>query len=248
MSSLDVELDGRVALVTGAAGGIGRAVCEVLRARGATVAGVDLNADGCLRYDVGTEAGARAMIDATVADCGRLDILVLNAGVQHVSRIDSFPLPEWDRLMGVMLRGPFIAMQHAWPYLTARPGGRIVVTGSTSSVVAEPHKAAYVAAKHGVLGLVRVAALEGGPLGLTANAVGPGWVRSDIMERQIESLMRVNELSREQVLAQMVSRHPVKRFVETREVAESIAFLASPRASAINGHLLPVDFGTLASW
>jgi 3-hydroxybutyrate dehydrogenase len=248
MGNSSSELDGRVALVTGADGGIGRVTCASLRELGATVVGVDQHGEDCLQIDVGSEAGAKEMVASTVAEHGRLDILVLNAGIQHIAPISSFPLDEWDRLLNVMLRGPFIAIQQAWDYLTATPGGRIVVTGSATSVLGETHKAAYVAAKHGVLGLVKVAALEGGPVGLTANAVGPGWVRTTIVERQLADLMELHGLSRQAMLERMVSRHPIKRFVEPREVADTIAFLASPRASAINGQLISVDLGTVIAW
>jgi 3-hydroxybutyrate dehydrogenase len=239
-----VRLKDKVAVVTGAAGGLGVSICEVFEREGARVVPVDLQGDA-LRLDVGSDEGNRAMVDEALARHGRLDALVLNAGAQHVAPIPEFPEHEWDRLFDVMVKGPWLAMRHAWPHV-ARPGGRVVVTASGSSYIAERYKSAYVAAKHAVLGLVRVAALEGGPFGMTANAVGPGWMRTPMVETQLAEQMRLHGRSREEVIESMVDRHPVKRFVEPEEVASTIAFLASDEASGINGSFVPVDLGTLA--
>lgn len=241
------RLSGKVAVVTGAAGGLGATLCEVLREEGAEVVGVDVAGDGVLHLDIGTDEGNRDMVDDVLGRHGRLDVLVLNAGVQHLAPIGEFPEAEWDRLFCVMVKGPFLAMKHGWRALTERPGGRIVVTASTSSFIGEAYKSAYVAAKHAVLGLIRVAAIEGGPLGLTANAVAPGWMRTPMVENQLASQMELHGRSRDDVMATMVGRQPVKRFAETEEVARTIAFLASDAASGINGACVPVDLGTLVS-
>lgn len=241
------SLHDRVAIVTGAAGGLGTAIQRVFEREGARVVPVDLHGHGCLHADIATESGNQAMIDVALERFGRIDVLVLNAGVQHMSPIADFPVQEWDRLMDVMAKGPFLAMKSAWPHLIARPGGRIVVTASGSSLMGETFKSAYVAAKHAVAGLVKVAALEGGPAGLTANAVAPGWMRTQMVEGQVTDQMQLNDLSRQEVIDSMVGRQPVKRFLETTEVAEVIAFLASDRASGINGALVPVDLGATAS-
>lgn len=242
-----LPLAGRVALVTGAAGGLGTAIRTVFEDDGAHVVGVDIAGEDVLTADVATEEGNCAMVDATLERHGRLDVLVLNAGVQFMAPILEFPLHEWERLFDVMAKGPFLAMKHAWPHLTERPGGRIIVTASASSFIAEAHKCAYVAAKHAVAGLVKVAALEGGPHGLTVNAVAPGWMRTPMVEQQLEDQMRLHEAARDEVVAAMVGRQPAKRFLETTEVANLVAFLASERASGINGACLPVDLGALAS-
>jgi len=239
-------LAGRVALVTGAAGALGRAVTDEFEARGATVAGVDLQGEGCLHADVATAEGNRAAVAATVAEHGRLDILVLNAGIQHMAPLPTFPEERWRRLLDVMLTGPFLAMQAAWPHLVERPGGRILVTASTSSFVAERYKAAYVAAKHAVLGLVKVAALEGAEHGLTANAVAPSWMRTPLVENQVADRVRLLGRTREEVIAEMVGEQAAPRFVEPAEVAATLAFLAGERASGITGACIPVDLGAMA--
>ena len=239
-------LQGRVAIVTGADGGLGREVCSVLEREGASVVRVDLNGKDCLSLDVGSEEGNQQMVEAALNRHGRLDTLVLNAGLQFMAPIPEFPLAQWTRLMDVMVTGPFLAMKYAWEALTAKPGGRIVVTTSAGSFVAERFKAAYVAAKHAAAGLVKVAALEGGPVGLTANAVAPGWMMTGLVEGQIADQVRLHGKSRDEIIAGWLSQAAVGRAVETREVAETIAFLASERASGVNGTVVPVDLGLLA--
>jgi len=240
------RLDDRVALVTGAAGGLGRAICEALRDRGATVVGADVAGGADVLCDASTVEGNRRMVEAALETHGRLDILVLNAGNQHLAPLPDFAESEWDRLMSLMVKGPFLAIREAWSAITARPGGRVLVTASTSSFVAEPYKAAYVAAKHAVLGLVKVTALEGAALGLTANAVAPSWMRTPLVEGQLEERMRLYGTTRDEAIAAIVVDHPVKRFVEPGEVADVLAFLASPAASGVNGACVPVDLGALA--
>ena len=176
---------------------------------------------------------------------GRIDILVLNAGAQHVAPLAEFPDREWDRLMDVYLKGPFLAMKAAWASLTAHPNGRIIVTASTSSFLAEPYKAAYIAARHGILGLVKVAALEGAASSLTVNAVAPAWMNTTPVLRQLSEQARLMGIS-EEVLDTFLSRRHTKRFVRTAEAAATFAFLASTAASAITGACIPVDLGLLA--
>ena len=240
-------LTGRVAVLTGAAGGLGSTTVQALRRAGATVVPVDVHGDDCLIADVSTAEGNRAMVEAALERHGRLDIVVLNAGAQAMNPIASYPEADWDRLMNLMVKGPFLAMKFAWPHLTRQPGGRIIVTASTVSLAGAPYKAAYVAAKHAVLGLVKVAALEGAAAGLTANAVAPGWMGTSLADDQIPDHMRLRGMSRDEVIASMVAEQPAKRFVDTAEVAALITFLAGDGGSAINGACIPVDTGTLAS-
>jgi 3-hydroxybutyrate dehydrogenase len=239
-------LSGRVAIVTGAAGGLGSAAVRALRHAGATVVPVDARGDDCLVADVATAEGNQKMVDLALRRHGRLDILVLNAGAQAMNPIASYAEADWDRLMNLMVKGPFLAMKAAWPQLTRQRGGRIIVTSSTAGLVGAPYKAAYVAAKHAVLGLVKVAALEGAAAGLTANAVAPGWMATPLADNQIRDHVRLRGISRDDVIAGMIAEQPAGRFVETAEVAALITFLAGPGGSAINGACIPVDTGTLA--
>jgi 3-hydroxybutyrate dehydrogenase len=246
LSPLSGRLAGRVAILTGAAGALGRVVWQSLEDAGASVVPVDLHGDGCLIADVGTSDGNQQMVDVALARHGHLDILILNAGTQAMSPIASYAEKDWDKLMDLMVKGPFLAMKFAWPHLTRQPGGRIIVTSSTLGLEAAPYKAAYVAAKHAVIGLMKVAALEGATSGLTANAVLPGWMYTPIVEKQIQDHISLKGTSREEVIASMVEEHPAKRFVETAEVASLITFLASTDASGISGASIPVDTGGLA--
>lgn len=239
-------LSGRVAILTGAAGGLGSATLQALRHAGATVVPVDLHGDDCVIADVASAEGNRQMVNLALERHGRLDILILNAGAQAMNPIVSYSEDDWDRLMNLMVKGPFLAMKFAWPHLTREPGGRIIVTSSTLGLEGAPYKAAYVAAKHAVLGLVKVAALEGAAAGLTANAVAPGWMRTSIADNQIRDHMRLRGMSRDEVIAAMVAEQPARRFVETAEVARLITFLAGEGGSAINGACIPADTGTLA--
>jgi 3-hydroxybutyrate dehydrogenase len=242
----EAALAGKVAIVTGASGGLGTAITACLRAAGAEVLEVDVVGERCYVADVATPEGNEAMVSEALARHGRLDVLVLNAGVQHRAPIEAFPVPEWHRLLDVMATGPFLAMRAAWPHLAREPGGRIVAVSSTSGLAAEHHKAGYVAAKHALLGLVKVAALEGAEVGLTANAVAPTWIGTPLIERQIADQMRLREESRETVLERLLTGQPVKRFLEPVEVAETVRFLASPAASGITGSCIAVDLGAMA--
>ncbi|WP_285575709.1 SDR family oxidoreductase [Actinoallomurus iriomotensis] len=248
-TSLSGLLTGRVALVTGAAGALGESICRTFARAGAEVVGVDLVDGGACDFvaDVATAEGNRLMVAEAVRRHGHLDVLVLNAGVQFVAPIPEFPEDEWDRLMNVMVKGPFLALKAAWAELTGRPASRVLITSSVSGLVAEPFKAAYVSAKHAVNGLAKVAALEGAPHGLTANAVAPGWMSTPMVERQLPEQMALRDLTREQVLELLLDRQPVKRLIGTDEVAALFAFLASDLSSSVTGVCLPADLGTLAS-
>lgn len=237
------ELDGKVALVTGAARGLGAVIVKELAAAGADVLGVDLEGAD-IQADIGTAEGNRDMVQGVIDRFGRLDILVLNAGVQHVSPIRDLDEKQWDRLHNVMLKGPYLSLRAAWDRLV-ESGGRVVVISSTSGIAAEIDKSPYVSAKAGVLGLVREAALEGGRDGIAINAVAPGWMRTPMAEAQLEAAVS-RGITYEQALESMLSRQPIKRFVETSEVAAAVRFLAGPAASGITGVCLPVDLGLLA--
>jgi 3-hydroxybutyrate dehydrogenase len=239
-------LDGRVAVITGAHGGLGQVLVAAFQQAGALVVPVDLEGDECLRADVATSEGNQHMIDEAVRLHAGLDILVLNAGMQIVAPISEYPEDAWDKLMDLMAKGPFLAIKAAWPHLTRQPGGRIITVGSVLSLAGEAFKPAYVAAKHAVLGLTKVAALEGAPFGLTANTVAPGWMYTPIVERQLADQMRLHNRTRDEVIEAMVASQPGGRFVDTAEVARAVVFLASAQSSGITGACIPIDLGALA--
>ena len=230
------------ALVTGAAGGIGSAIVSRLATEGWDVLGVDVE-----DADLTTAAGNRAVVDAALETHGRLDAIVPNAGFQHVSPVAEFPEERWDALVAILLTSPFLLAKYAWEALSASGDGRIVVVGSVHSLVASPFKAGYVAAKHGVLGLVKVLALEGGPVGIQASAVCPGFVRTPLVEAQIADQAQAHGLPEERVLEDVIlAPHAVKRLIEPEEVAATVAFLAGPDGRAFTGAPVTMDLGWTA--
>jgi 3-hydroxybutyrate dehydrogenase len=214
-----------IALVTGSASGIGSAIAERLSAD-YEVVGFDF-ADG----DLTTREANRTAVDAA-CEHGRLEVVVANAGVQHVSPVEDFPEDKWDQLIALMLTSPFLLAKYAWPALR-ETRGRFIAVASAHGLVASPNKAAYVAAKHGVLGLVKALALEGAEDGITATAVCPGWVRTPLAEAQVAE--RGDEL---------LAVQPVKAFIEPAEVAEAVAFLC--RTRSVTGAPLVMDQGWTA--
>ena len=221
----------RVALVTGSRGGIGTAVVSRLEGDGWTVHGVDVD-----DADLATREGNRAVVDAALAAHGRLDAIVPNAGFQHLAPVREFPEEEWDRLLAVLLTSPFLLAHYAWDALVASGDGRICVIASAHALTASPFKAAYVSAKHGVLGLVKTLALEGAEVGIAATAVCPAFVRTPLAERQIE----------ERGLDAVIEPHAVKRLLEPGEVADLVAYLLGPSGRGITGVPVPIDLGWTA--
>jgi 3-hydroxybutyrate dehydrogenase len=203
---------------------------------------VDLRGDRCFHADVATDEGNRSMVEYAITKFGRLDILVLNAGLQFMAPISEFPEAQWDRLLSVMAKGPFLAMKHGWPWLLKQPDGRIIVTASGTSAGA-PFKVAYVAAKYAALGVVHVAAREAAGTSLTVNAIAPGWMDTPLLRNQIGDHVRLRGLTRKQVVQDMLGDQPGGRFVEPVRVAEVVAFLASPDSSGISGACIPVYNG-----
>jgi 3-hydroxybutyrate dehydrogenase len=239
-------------LVTGAASGIGRAAAQRLVADGFEVLAVDLTpapdgpgipfAADLTRADANAEAVA-----AVLERFGRLDVVVAGAGIQHVSPIDEFPLERWEAIIALMLTSPFLLARHAWPALRESPRATFIAIASVHGLVASPFKAAYVAAKHGVLGLVKTLALEGAQDDITATAVCPGYVRTPLVQKQIADQARAHGLSEDEVLEQVIlAPHAVKRLIEPAEVAEVVAFLAGPAGRSFTGVPVTMDQGWTA--
>ena len=197
--------------------------------------------------DLTTRDGNRAVVDAALERFGRLDAVVANAGFQHVAPLREFPEDIWDALIGVLLTSPFLLAKYAWDALAASGSGRFVAIASAHALTASPFKAGYVAAKHGVLGLVKVLALEGAELGITANAVCPAYVRTPLVEAQIAAQAEAYGLPEERVLADVIlERQAVKRLIEPDEVAAVVEFLLGPGGSAFTGAAIPMDLGWTA--
>ena len=239
------------AIVTGAASGIGRAIATRLEADGMDVVAADLRPDpdgpgSAVECDLATREGNRAAVDAALERFRRLDAIVANAGFQHVAPIAEFDEEAWDRLLAVLLTSPFLLAKYGWPALAER-GGSVVAIASAHALVASPFKAGYVAAKHGLLGLVKTLALEGAEAGIRATALCPGFVRTPLVEGQIDDQARANGVPPERVLEDVIlAPHAVKRLIEPEEVAETVAFLIGPGGRAFTGAAIPMDLGWTA--
>jgi 3-hydroxybutyrate dehydrogenase len=244
--------EARAALVTGAASGIGRAVAERLASDGLDVLAVDLEPDPDgpgvpHRADLTSAAENVAAVQAARERFGRLDVLVPNAGVQHVAPIQDFPEERWETIIALLLTSPFVLAKHAWPALAESDAGRFIAIASAHGLVASPFKSAYVAAKHGVLGLVKTLALEGADQGITATAVCPGYVRTPLVEKQIADQARAHSMPAEEVLEQVILEpHAVKELIEPSEVAAVVSFLAGPGGRSFTGAPVTMDFGWTA--
>lgn len=251
-------MDRRVALVTGAASGIGKATAEALTEQGYCVAVVDVDAkqgqavsdavDGhFVHADLKSGAHCRRVVDEVLGQYGTIHILVNNAGLQHVAPIEEFLAETWNTLISVMLTAPFLLTKYVWPTMKAQGWGRVINMGSIHSLVASPFKAAYVSAKHGLLGLTRTAALEGGPYGITVNAICPAYVRTPLVERQIDDQARTRVISpREVVETVMLEPAAIKRLIEPEEVAAVVVYLCSDAAAPITGATWELDLGWTA--
>ena len=241
-------LRGRRALVTGGASGIGAAVARELAARGARVVVADLAGDAAhaLAEEIGGEAWA---VDLTATEelddlTLEVDILVNNAGIQRVSPIEKFDPDDFRRIHSIMLVAPFLLVRAALPHMYANGWGRIVNISSVHGLVASPFKSAYVSAKHGLEGLSKVTALEGGPHGVTSVCINPGYVRTPLVEKQIADQAEVHGVPASEVVEQVLLQDvAVKRLVEPAEVGSLVGWLTGPDASMVSGASWAIDGG-----
>jgi len=249
----------QVALITGAGSGIGLAAAEGLAKSGRTVIIADVNKETGLaaakrlggtfiQADLSTRQGCRALADAVLDKYGRCDILVNNAGIQHVSPIEEFPEDKWDFIISLMLTAPFLLCKYLWPAMRANGWGRIVNINSAHGLRASEFKAAYVSAKHGLAGLTKTAALEGGPQGITVNSICPAYVRTPLVDNQIDAQAATHGIPREEVIANiMLKKAAVKKLIEPSEVGDLVVYLCSDSAACITGSMLTIDCGWTAN-
>jgi len=197
--------------------------------------------------DLTTREGNRAVINAALSRFGELDAVVANAGFQHVAPVAEFPEERWDQLVALLLTSPFLLAKYSWEALAASGDGRFLAVASVHGLVASPFKAGYVAAKHGLLGLVKVLALEGASVGISAAALCPSYVRTPLIEAQIADQARAHGVSEDRVLEDVIlAPQAVKRLLEPEEVAEAAAYLLGPHGRAVSGAPLVMDYGWTA--
>ncbi|MEU8893889.1 3-hydroxybutyrate dehydrogenase [Streptomyces sp. NPDC048442] len=244
-------LQGRTALVTGSGSGIGRACARALAEAGAAVHIVDRDGEAA-KAAAGETGGQPHTVDlADPAALGSLprevDILVNNAGLQHVAPLTEFPPERFELIQRVMVTAPFLLLRHTLPHMYARQWGRVVNVSSVHGLRASPYKSAYVAAKHALEGLSKVAALEGAPHGVTSNCVNPGYVRTPLVEGQLRDQAAAHGIGPAQVLSDvLLARSPVKRLLEAEEVAAAVLWLCGPHSASVTGISLPLDGGWTA--
>jgi 3-hydroxybutyrate dehydrogenase len=258
-------LSGRVAIVTGSTSGIGLGIARALANAGAAVvinglgeiaainqscAELAMESGSPIAYDGANlvdPAGARELVQRCIASHGKLDILVNNAGIQFVSPIEDFPAERWDAVIALNLSAAFHSTKAAFGAMKVARFGRIINIASAHGLIASPFKAAYVAAKHGIVGLTKTVALEGAEAGVTCNAICPGYVWTPLVEGQIEATAKARGISREEVIRDvLLTAQPNKRFATADELGALAVFLCSDNAQSITGAAIPMDGGWTA--
>ena len=245
----------RIAVITGAASGIGLAITKALAANGDKVVLADVNEEAgtreanaigglFIKADLSTQQGCRDLADAVLKQYGRCDILVNNAGIQHVAPIEDFPEEKWEFIINLMLIAPFRLCKYFWPSMKENGWGRIVNLNSVHGLRASEFKSAYVSAKHGMTGLTKTLAIEGARHGITVNNICPGYVRTPLVDGQIEDQAKTHGISREEVLETvLLKKQAIKQMVEPSDLGEAVIFLCSDAARCMTGTSLTIDCG-----
>jgi len=258
-------LKGKVAIVTGSTSGIGLGIAKELAKLGADIvlngfgdageiekirSGIERECGVRVAYDgadMSKGEAVRSLIETTIEKFGRLDILVNNAGIQFTAPVDEFPTAKWHAILDINLSAAFHGIATAVPHMKKQRWGRIVNIASAHGLVASTHKAAYVAAKHGLVGLTKVVGLETAGSGVTCNAVCPGWVRTPLVEKQISDIAAQKQITQKEAAKEILAeKQPSLEFVSPSQLGGTVAFLCSPAADQITGTAISVDGGWTA--
>ena len=252
-------LSNKTAIVTGGGSGIGKGIAKIFSENGANVIIVDFNEENgvtaereiknsyFIKADVSNEESVKNMVNKTIEKFGSIDILVNNAGLQYIAKVEDFPLEKWNQLIGVMLTGTFLCTKYSVPYMKKNNWGRIINTSSAHGKEASPWKAAYVSAKHGIIGFTKVIAKELAEFNITANSICPGYVLTPLVQKQITDLAKQYGISEDEVPAKVLLKdQPIKSLVTIEGVAELALYLASDKAKHITSQALSIDGGWTA--
>ena len=250
----------KVAVITGAASGIGLAVAEALTGEGSyRVVMADVNGESGQREanrlgayfvhaDLTDRSACKALIDTAVSKFGSVEVLINNAGIQHVSPVEDFPEDKWDFMISLMLTAPFLLTKYVWPHMKAAGWGRVINISSVHGLRASEFKSAYISAKHGIMGLTKTTALEGGPHGITVNAICPAYVRTPLVDNQIDAQAVTHGIPREEVISNiMLKKAAIKKMIEPNEIGAAVLYLCSDAAGCMTGVDLTIDCGWTAS-
>ncbi|PKM86214.1 MAG: D-beta-hydroxybutyrate dehydrogenase [Firmicutes bacterium HGW-Firmicutes-10] len=252
-------LKDKVCIVTGAASGIGLAICEKLVEEQCKVVMIDVNEEllkeQSLRHqslyvvaDLALRKDCKNVVDFAIEKFGRVDILVNVAGLQSIHPIEDFPEDTWEYMLDVMLTAPFLLTKYCWPHMKAQNWGRIIHLNSIHGLVASEFKSAYITAKHGLTGLTKVTALEGGPFGITVNSICPAYVKTPLVDKQIAKQAELHGISENEVISKiMLAKASIKKLIEVDDIAETVKFLCSDSASMITGTTITIDGGWTAA-
>ncbi|MDP2561170.1 3-hydroxybutyrate dehydrogenase [Psychrobium sp. 1_MG-2023] len=248
----------KVAIVTGGASGIGYAVAQSLIESDHVVVIADLNEEvgakaakelNCyfIQADLSQQQDNKRLVEQTVEQFGRVDILVNNAGFQHVCSVEEFPEQTWNTMISVMLTSPFLLTKYCWPYMKKQNWGRVVNIASVHGQVASPFKAAYIAAKHGLVGLTKTSALEGGECGITVNTICPAYVRTPLVDKQIADQAANHDIEPDEVITKiMLKNAAIKRMIDPEEIGQLVNYVVSDAARSFTGSNLTIDLGWTA--
>ena len=248
----------KYAIVTGAASGIGLVIAKSMIKSGYKVVIADIDEDSgqhtadelsahFVQADLSKRQDCKALVEKAVDKLGTVNILINNAGYQHVESIQKFPEDTWDNMISLMLTAPFLLTKYVWPHMVKNKWGRIINMASIHAQVASANKVAYISAKHGLIGLTRTSALEGGAVGITANALCPAYVRTPLVENQIKAQAKAHGIDESDVIESvMLKSAAIKKIIEPEEVSSLVMYLCSDQAASITGASMNIDLGWTA--